>query len=258
MEPLSILFLHMDLLEEEFRHPSAESPRLIPQTFHEIRTALARLEALVGLSRPRARGRRRAERPGLGGGRAGSGRRRCTARRRDKGWTSSSRDSRRRGSWRFTPTPCGRRCSTWCRMPSRPCRRGTLTLACVRTATAVQLRVSDTGTGMPAEHARADFRAAHTTKPGDRHGPVSRAGDPERPRGRVTVESVEGRAAPSPSCSPCRESAARTEEARSSHRLARRDVRTCSGRPAVLNGRGTPVMAWHRGPCAPGPFSGAP
>jgi signal transduction histidine kinase len=45
--PLGILFLHIDLLEEEFRNPSVESSRLIPQTFREIRTVLARLEALV-------------------------------------------------------------------------------------------------------------------------------------------------------------------------------------------------------------------
>jgi signal transduction histidine kinase len=45
--PLGVLFLHLDLLEEEFRHPSEESPHVIPQTFHEIRTALTRLDALV-------------------------------------------------------------------------------------------------------------------------------------------------------------------------------------------------------------------
>ena len=70
--PLGILFLHIDLLEEEFRTPSAESPRFIPQTFPEIRIALARLEALVQdyLALVRV-GARRAERPGLEGGRAG-------------------------------------------------------------------------------------------------------------------------------------------------------------------------------------------
>ena len=45
--PLGALFLHIDLLEEEYRDPSPESPTLIPQTFSEIRTALTRLDELV-------------------------------------------------------------------------------------------------------------------------------------------------------------------------------------------------------------------
>ena len=45
--PLGALFLHIDLLEEEYRDPSPESPTLIPQTFTEIRTALTRLDELV-------------------------------------------------------------------------------------------------------------------------------------------------------------------------------------------------------------------
>jgi signal transduction histidine kinase len=45
--PLGTLFLHIDLLEEEYRDPSPESPTLIPQTFSEIRTALTRLDELV-------------------------------------------------------------------------------------------------------------------------------------------------------------------------------------------------------------------
>jgi signal transduction histidine kinase len=45
--PLGTLFLHIDLLEEEFREPTPESPTVIVQTFGEIRMALTRLEALV-------------------------------------------------------------------------------------------------------------------------------------------------------------------------------------------------------------------
>src|SRR5262245_61383128 len=45
--PLGTLFLHIDLLEEEFRDPTPESPTVILQTFGEIRTALTRLDALV-------------------------------------------------------------------------------------------------------------------------------------------------------------------------------------------------------------------
>ena len=46
---------------------------------------------------------------------------------------------------------------------------GTLTLTCVRTATEVQLRVRDSGMGIPAEYVAADFRAAlHRPSPGGR------------------------------------------------------------------------------------------
>src|SRR5207244_12055932 len=45
--PLGALFLHIDLLEEEFRDPTPESPTVMVQTFGEIRTALTRLDELV-------------------------------------------------------------------------------------------------------------------------------------------------------------------------------------------------------------------
>ena len=70
---------------------------------------------------------------------------------------------------------------------------GTLTLTCARTATEVQLRVRDSGIGIPAEHVARIFEPLYTTKPGGTglglyivreilaaHG------------GQVTVESVEG------------------------------------------------------------------
>ena len=70
---------------------------------------------------------------------------------------------------------------------------GTLTLECVRTTTAVQLRVVDCGTGIPAERVPRIFEPLYTTKPGGTgmglyivqetliaHG------------GSVTVQSVEG------------------------------------------------------------------
>ena len=42
----------------------------------------------------------------------------------EQGVSSNSRDSRRWGNSRFTPAPCGGRCSMWCKMPWRLCRRG--------------------------------------------------------------------------------------------------------------------------------------
>jgi signal transduction histidine kinase len=70
---------------------------------------------------------------------------------------------------------------------------GSLTVACVRTTTAVQLRVSDSGTGIPAERVTRIFEPLYTTKPGGTgmglyivQQTVTAHG------GRVTVESVEG------------------------------------------------------------------
>jgi signal transduction histidine kinase len=45
--PLGAVFLHVDLLEEELRQPSAESATEIPQALAEIKTQLARVDDLV-------------------------------------------------------------------------------------------------------------------------------------------------------------------------------------------------------------------
>ena len=45
--PLAALFLHIDLLEEEFRQPSPDSSGDITQAFTEIKASLARLDDLV-------------------------------------------------------------------------------------------------------------------------------------------------------------------------------------------------------------------
>ena len=70
---------------------------------------------------------------------------------------------------------------------------GTLRLACVRTATAVQLHIRDSGVGIPAELVAQIFEPLYTTKPGGtglglyivREILVAHGGG-------VTVESVEG------------------------------------------------------------------
>src|SRR3989442_12790582 len=45
--PLSVIFLHVDLLEEELRAPSPDSATMLPEALAEIRTQLARLDDLV-------------------------------------------------------------------------------------------------------------------------------------------------------------------------------------------------------------------
>jgi two-component system, sporulation sensor kinase E len=191
---LGILFLHIDLLEEEFRNPSEESPRLIPQTFRVIRTVLARLDALVQdyLSLVRVG----AVEPSLQNLGAAV-----------QEWTGEVQDLAAQhgvslelagletvGALAFHAGTLRRAVLNVVQnaLEAMP-QGGTLTLECVRTATAVQLRVADSGTGIPAEHVTRIFEPLYTTKPGGTgmglyivqetliaHG------------GRVTVESVEG------------------------------------------------------------------
>jgi signal transduction histidine kinase len=192
--PLGALFLHIDLLEEEFRNPSAESPRLIPQTFREIRTALARLDALV--QDYLALVRVGAVEPSV----------------QDLGaavqeWTGEVQDLAAQhgvslqlagletaGALAFHASTLRRAVLNVVHnaLEAMP-QGGSLTLECIRTTTAVQLRVSDSGVGIPAERVTRIFEPLYTTKPGGTgmglyivqqtltaHG------------GRVTVESVEG------------------------------------------------------------------
>jgi signal transduction histidine kinase len=192
--PLGMLFLHVDLLEEEFRNPSEESPRVIPQTFHEIRTALARLDALVqdylslvrvGAIEPSVQGLGAAVQEWTG---------EMDGRAARQGVSIQLGGVERVGALAFHASTLRRAVLNVVQnaLEAMP-QGGTLTLECVRTATAVQLRVADSGTGIPAEHVTRIFEPLYTTKPGGTgmglyivqetliaHG------------GRVTVESVEG------------------------------------------------------------------
>ena len=192
--PLGILFLHMDLLEEEFRHPSVESSRLIPQTFHEIRTALARLDALVqdyltlarvGAVEPSVQDLGTALQEWTGevqGLAAQQGVSIQLAGLETVGELAFHASTLRRAVLNVVQNA----------LEAMP-YGGTLILEGVRNATAVQLRVGDSGTGIPAERVTRIFEPLYTTKPGGTgmglyivqetliaHGGV------------VTVESVEG------------------------------------------------------------------
>jgi two-component system, sporulation sensor kinase E len=192
--PLGVLFLHIDLLEEEFRHPSAESPRVIPETFREIRTALARLDALVqdylslvrvGAIEPSVQDLGAAVQEWTGevhGVAAQQGVSLQLAGLETAGELAFHAGTLRRAVLNVVQNA----------LEAMP-QGGTLTLECVRTVTAVQLRVSDSGMGIPAERVPRIFEPLYTTKPGGTgmglyivqqtltaHG------------GSVTVESVEG------------------------------------------------------------------
>ena len=184
----------MDLLEEEFRNPSGESPRLIPQTFREIRTALARLEALVqdylslvrvGAIEPSVQDLGAAVQEWTGemyGLAAQQGVSIQLAGLETVGELAFHASTLRRAVLNVVHNA----------LEAMP-QGGTLTLEGLRTATAVQLRVSDSGTGIPAELLTRIFEPLYTTKPGGTgmglyivQQTLSAHG------GHVTVESVEG------------------------------------------------------------------
>jgi signal transduction histidine kinase len=192
--PLGILFLHIDLLEEEFRNPSEESPRLIPQTFRAIRTVLARLDALVqdylalvrvGAVEPSVQNLGVAMQE----------------------WTGEVQDLAAQhgvslelagletvGALAFHAGTLRRAVLNVVHnaLEAMP-QGGSLTVACVRTTTAVQLRVSDSGVGIPAELLTRIFEPLYTTKPGGTGmGLYIVQQTLSAHEGRVTVESVEG------------------------------------------------------------------
>jgi signal transduction histidine kinase len=192
--PLGILFLHLDLLEEEFRNPSSESPRLIPQTFGEIRTAMARLDALVQdyLSLVRV-GTIEPSRQDLGAA-VQEWAQELHSLAAQQGVIMQLAGHETVGEMVFHASTLRRAVLNVVQnaVEAMP-QGGTLTLTCARTATAVLLQVRDSGTGIPAQHLGQIFEPLYTTKPGGTglglyivreilvaHG------------GQVTVESVEG------------------------------------------------------------------
>jgi signal transduction histidine kinase len=193
--PLGSLFLHIDLLEEEFRAPSAESPSLIPQTFRDIRTALARLDALVQdyLSLVRV-GTIEPSVQDVGAA--------VQAWAAELDPLAEAQGVQLHLEGHTTVGELAFHASTLRRavlnvvhnaIEAMP-QGGTLTLECVRTATAVHLRVRDSGVGISAAQLARIFEPLYTTKPGGtglglyivREIVVAHGGG-------VTVESVEGR-----------------------------------------------------------------
>jgi signal transduction histidine kinase len=192
--PLSILFLHIDLLEEEFRNPSAESPRLIPQTFREIRAALARLDALVqdylslvrvGAVEPSVQDLGAAVQEWTG---------EMLGPAAQQGVSLQLEGLETVGELPFHAGTLRRAVLNLMHnaLEAMP-QGGSLTLQCVRTATAVQLRVGDSGTGIPAELMTRIFEPLYTTKPGGTGMGLYIVQETLTAHGgRVTVESVEG------------------------------------------------------------------
>jgi signal transduction histidine kinase len=192
--PLGTLFLHIDLLEEEFREPTPESSTVMQQTFGEIRTALTRLDELVQdyLSLVRV------STIELGVQDVGATVQAWAAemqpRAAQQGVTLELEGHTTVGLLAFHPSTLRRAVLNVVQnaieaMPNG----GTLRLACVRTATAVQLHIRDSGVGIPAALVSRIFEPLYTTKPGGtglglyivREILVAHGGG-------VTVDSVEG------------------------------------------------------------------
>jgi len=192
--PLGALFLHIDLLEEEYRDPSPESPTLIPQTFSEIRTALTRLDELVQDYLSLVRVSTIELNVQDMGATVQAWAAELENRAAQQGVTIQLEGHTTVGPLAFHPSTLRRAVLNVVQnaIEAMP-QGGTLTLECVRTGREVHLRVRDSGIGMPAEQMLRIFEPLYTTKPGGtglglyivREILVAH-------EGRVTVESVEG------------------------------------------------------------------
>ena len=192
--PLGALFLHIDLLEEEWRDPAPESPTVILQTFGEIRTALTRLDELVQdyLSLVRV-GTIELDVQDVGAA--------------VQAWAAEMQPrAAQQGvtvelEGHTTGVPLAFHASTLRRAVLNVMQNaieampdgGTLRLECTATATEVQLRIRDSGVGIAAAQIPQIFEPLFTTKPGGtglglyivREILVAH-------RGGVTVDSIEG------------------------------------------------------------------
>jgi signal transduction histidine kinase len=159
--------LHIDLLEEEWREPTPESPTMIRQTFGEIRTALTRLEELVQdyLSLVRV-GTIELDVQDVGAA-VQAWVAEVQSRAAQQGVNVELEGPTTVGPLAFHPSTLRRAVLNVVQnaieaMPDG----GTLRLAWVPTATEVQLRICDSGVGMPAELLPRIFEPLYTTKPG--------------------------------------------------------------------------------------------
>jgi PAS domain S-box-containing protein len=165
--PLGAVFLHVDLLEEELRQPSPQSPALVAQSLAEIKTQLARLDDLVQdyLTLVRVANVQldvqdlgRAVRTWAAEFQALAAAQGVTIAMQgleDLGFVAFHANTLRRALLNLVQNA----------LEAMP-RGGTITLAGARTAAHVQLAVRDTGCGMPTERLDRIFEPLYTTKPG--------------------------------------------------------------------------------------------
>lgn len=164
--PLSAIYLHVDLVEEEIRQPSPESTTTMTDALTEIKTQLARLDDLLqdylSLARVATCERTPQDLGALVQGWTQEWLRLPAPHRlmlrvegiEDLGTVAVHPSTLRRALLNLVQNAIDA-------MPEG----GTLTLRGAGTATHVQLAVCDTGSGIPAEQLPQMFEPLHTTKP---------------------------------------------------------------------------------------------
>jgi PAS domain S-box-containing protein len=165
--PLGVICLHVDLLEEELQQPSLDSPKQIAQSLGEIKTHLARLDDLVQdyLSLVRISTIQLEVQDLAAAMQTWSAEfQRLTA---VHGVTLLSHGLETLGLVPFHASTLRRALLNLVQnaLDAMP-EGGTLTLAGQGSATQVQLQVRDTGSGIAAERLQQIFEPLYTTKPG--------------------------------------------------------------------------------------------
>jgi signal transduction histidine kinase len=165
--PLGTIVLLMDLLEEELQHPSTDSASHIAEALIDIKTNLTRLDNLVqdylSLARVAVIQRHPVDLPTLVRQFAQEMTPALTA----QGITLHLDTLDQLGTVALHPNTFRRALLNLVHnaMDAMP-RGGTLRLRGRRQAATVQLDISDTGSGIPAEQQALIFEPLHTTKPG--------------------------------------------------------------------------------------------
>jgi signal transduction histidine kinase len=165
--PLSAVFLHVDLLAEELQQPTPDSPAIVAESLAEIRTQLARLEDLVQdyLSLVRVVTLQLIPEDLGSAVQAWATEFHALAARQgvplqlegltDLGPVALHAATLRRAVLNLVQNA----------LEAMP-KGGTLTLVGRRTPTHVQLQIRDTGSGIPAAQFTTIFEPLYTTKPG--------------------------------------------------------------------------------------------
>jgi len=192
--PLAAVFLYVDVLEEELRAPSPDSPAAVAEALADMKTNLARLDDLVQdyLTLVRVTSLQRdvqdlgvavqawgAEmQPEVG----------------TRGVTLQMQSLAGLGLVAFHASTLRRALLNLVQNAADAMPQGgTVILAGQGTATQVQLRVQDTGSGIPAEHLGQIFEPLYTTKPGGTGlGLYIVQEIVAAHQGQITVESVAG------------------------------------------------------------------
>jgi signal transduction histidine kinase len=165
--PLGALFLHIDLLEEEWREPTPESATVMQQTFGEIRTALTRLEELVQdyLSLVRV-STIELDVQDIGAA-VQAWAAELQPRAAQQGVTLALEGPTTAVPLAFHPSTLRRAVLNVVQNAIEAMAEGgTLRLEWDATTTAVQLRIRDSGVGIPAAQLPRIFEPLYTTKPG--------------------------------------------------------------------------------------------